>query len=173
MSSQADSRVKIFRQRTLCPFMIVLIDQLIKSEGACVAIEVGHTFPEKSFVVEPHRVDEYVIALGVAPEEGWSPTIGQPVPLGFFMYVTTYGAEAVHDYLAFDLLRTVYGGTEAEFLHPVHVGDVLTVSPVISSLVVKESRGGTLTFAEITCEYKDPSGRVMVRERSNTVERGN
>lgn len=138
-----------------------------------MAIEVGYTFPQKTFVVEAHRVEEYVAALGVSPEEGWEPGVGQPVPLGFFMYVTAYGAEDVHDYLDFDLLRTVYGGTDAEFLEPVRIGDVFTVSPVISSLVVKESKGGTLTFAEITCEYVNADGKVAVRERSNTVERGN
>lgn len=136
-----------------------------------MAIEVGYRFPQKTFVVQSHRVEEYVTALGVSPGEGWTPEIGQPVPLGFFMYVTTYGAEDVHDYLAFDLLRTVYGGTDAEFLEPVHVGDTLTVSPEISSLVIKESKGGSLAFAEITCEYVNASGNVAVRERSTTVER--
>ena len=138
-----------------------------------MGIEVGYTFAPKTFVVAPHRVEEFVTALGVLPEESWAPEIGEPVPIGFFMYVTTYGAEEVHDYLDFDLLRTVYGGTDAEFLEPVKVGDILTVSPVISSVVRKESKNGTLTFAEITCEYLNSEGRVAVRERSNTVERGN
>lgn len=136
-----------------------------------MGIEVGHVFPKKTFVVEPHRVAEYVTALGVPPENGWSPEVGQAVPLGFFMYVTSYGAEDVHDYLDFDLLNTVYGGTDAEFLETVRIGDVLTVAPVVSSLTVKESKGKKLTFAEITCEYINERGRVAVRERSNTVEK--
>ncbi len=136
-----------------------------------MGIEVGYTFPKKTFVVEPHRVAEYVTALGILPENNWIPEVGQKVPLGFFMYVTAYGAEDVHDYLDFDFLHTVYGGTDAEFLEPVRIGDVFTVSPVISSLTVKESKGKTLTFAEITCEYVNEHGRVAVRERSNTVEK--
>lgn len=136
-----------------------------------MGIEVGHVFPKKTFVVEPHRVAEYVTALGVSPEKGWTPDVGQPVPLGFFMYVTSYGAEDVHDYLSFDLLNTVYGGTDAEFLETVRIGDVLTVAPVVSSLTVKESKGKKLTFAEITCEYINEQGRIAVRERSNTVEK--
>ena len=139
--------------------------------GDIMGIEVGHVFPQKTFVVEPHRVAEYVIALGVQPESNWTPEIGQSVPLGFFMYVTSYGAEDVHDYLNFDLLHTVYGGTDAEFLERVRIGDVLTVCPIISSLIVKESKGKTLTFAEITCEYVNEQGRIAVRERSNTVEK--
>jgi len=136
-----------------------------------MGIEVGYTFPKKTFVVEPHRVAEYVTALGIFPENNWIPEVGQKIPLGFFMYVTAYGAEDVHDYLGFDFLHTVYGGTDAEFLEPVRIGDVFTVSPVISSLTVKESKGKTLTFAEITCEYVNEHGRVAVRERSNTVEK--
>lgn len=137
-----------------------------------MGINVGHIFPRKTFTVEPHRVEEFVIALGIEPEPGWKPTKGNPVPMGFFMYVTTYGADEVHGMLGFDLLRTVYGGTDAEYLAPVHVGDVFSVSPVISSLVVKETKNGKLTFAELTCEYINADGVVAVREKSTTVERG-
>jgi hypothetical protein len=147
-----------------------LINQTLRY-GGVMAIEVGHVFPKKTFVVAPHRVAEYVTALGVTPEDNWTPEIGQAVPLGFFMYVTSYGADDVHDYLNFNLLNTVYGGTDAEFLEPVCIGDVLTVYPVISSLTVKESKGKTLTFAEITCEYVNEHGRIAVIERSNTVEK--
>ena len=136
-----------------------------------MGIEVGHVFPKKTFAVAPHRVAEYVTALGVKPEDNWTPDIGQTVPLGFFMYVTSYGADDVHNYLNFNLLNTVYGGTDAEFLETVRIGDVLTVYPVISSLTVKESKGKTLTFAEITCEYVNEHGRIAVIERSNTVEK--
>ena len=133
--------------------------------------EIGYTFPSKNFRVEPHRVAEFVTALGVLPQDGWSPSDGQPVPLGFFMYVTAYGADDVHDVLGFDLLRTVYGGTDNEFLRPVTVGEVFTVAPRISKLFEKESRGGKLTFAELTCEYFDKDGNLAVIERSTTVER--
>lgn len=138
-----------------------------------MVLKVGYTFPRKTFTVEPHRVEEFVIALGIEPEPGWIPTEDNLVPMGFFMYVTTYGADEVHDMLGFDLLRTVYGGTDAEFFAPVHVGDVLSVSPVISSLVVKETKNGKLTFAELTCEYINADGVIAVREKSTTIERSN
>lgn len=138
-----------------------------------MGVEVGHTFPKKTFTVEPHRVEEFVIALGVEPHPGWKPTKGNAVPLGFLMYVTTYGADEVHGMLDFDLLRTVYGGTDSEYFAPVYVGDVLSVTPVISSLVVKETKNGKLTFAELTCEYINADGIIAVREKSTTVERGN
>lgn len=136
-----------------------------------MGVKVGHTFPKKTFTVEPHRVEEFVIALGVEPQQGWMPTKGSSVPLGFFMYVTTYGADEVHGMLEFDFLRTVYGGTDAEYLAPVYVGDVLSVTPMISSLVVKQTKNGKLTFAELTCEYINADGIIAVREKSTTVER--
>lgn len=147
------------------------IDQSNTTCGGSMGIEVGHVFPKKTFVVEPHRVAEYVTALGVLPEKNWAPEIGQTVPPGFFMYVTSYGAEDVHDYLGFDFLHTVYGGTDAEFIESVRIGDVLTVAPVITGVTVKESKGKTLTFAEITCEYINEHGRIAIRERSNTIEK--
>lgn len=138
-----------------------------------MGVEVGYRFPKRTFTVEPHRVEEFVIALGVEPHPGWTPTKGNAVPPGFLMYVITYGADEVHGKLNFDPLRTVYGGTDSEYFAPVNVGDVLSVAPMISSLKVKETKNGKLTFAELTCEYINADGIIAVREKSTTVERGN
>ena len=88
------------------------------------------------------------------------------------MYVTTYGAEDVHEVLSFDPMRTLYGGTAVDYLLPVRVGDRLTVRPYISDVRVKEGRSGRLTFVDLTTEYVNPQGDVAVRERSTTLERG-
>lgn len=134
--------------------------------------EVGTRFPDKSFYVDPVRVEEYVTALGVEPEHGYQPGIGAAVPPGFFMYVTTYGADEVHAALGFDMLRTVYSGSDTEHLAPVRVGDRLVVRPRLTALHEKQGRSGRLTFAELTTEYLRQDGTVVVRERSNTVEKG-
>jgi hypothetical protein len=132
----------------------------------------GHRFPAKTFNVDPTRVFEYVAALGVPPEPHWRPEIGAPVPGGFFMYVTTYGAEDIHAELEFDPLRTVYGGTKVEYLLPVRVGDELRVEPVIADVRHKEGRSGRLTFVDLATEYITAHGRTAVRECSTTIERG-
>ncbi|MFL6112328.1 MAG: hypothetical protein ACJ786_13375 [Catenulispora sp.] len=71
-----------------------------------MTVAEGYRFPDRTFTVDPVRVEEFVLALGVEPEAGWAPRAGAPVPLGFFMYVTTYGADAIHDVLGLDMLRT-------------------------------------------------------------------
>ena len=134
--------------------------------------QVGQRLPGREFTVDPVRVEEYVLALGVDPEPGYRAGPGAVVPPGFFMYVTTYGAGPVHDMLEFDMLRTVYGGSEVEYLHPVRVGDRLTVTPEISRVTEKDGRSGHLTFVELTTRYAREDGTVVVVERSNTVQRG-
>lgn len=131
----------------------------------------GYRFPPRKFTVDPVRVEEYVLALGVDPEPGYRAEPGAVVPPGFFMYVTTYGAEPIHDALGFDMLRTVFGGSEVVYRHLVRVGERLTVSPWISDVVEKDGRSGHLTFVELTTEYSREDGTVVLVERSNTVQR--
>lgn len=137
-----------------------------------MAVAVGYRFPTRTIIVEPLRVDEYVQALGVTPELSWTPEVGAVLPPGFLMYVTTYGADVVHDAFDIDFRRAVYGGMDSEFFHEVHIGDTLSVSAEVSDVRVKETPNGLLTFYELTCEYHLPDGTLAVRERSTTIQRG-
>lgn len=132
--------------------------------------EAGHRFPEGRFHVHPLRVEEYIHALGIDPEPDYQVRVGGAVPAGFFMYVTTYGAEPVAEVLQLDPLRTVYGGTWEEFLRPVRVGDTVRVRPEITKITRKQGRSGPLVFVELTTEYLDGND-VAVRERTTLVER--
>jgi N-terminal half of MaoC dehydratase len=132
----------------------------------------GFRFPDRTFTVDPSRVEEFVLALGAEPEPGWSPRPGSLVPPGFLMYVTTYGAERIHDALGLDMLRTVFGGSDAEFLGPVRVGDTLLVRPQVTRVTRKNGQQGPLLLIELTVEYLGPSGQVVARERSTTIQRG-
>jgi hypothetical protein len=137
-----------------------------------MAREVGTRFSESEFYIDPARVEEYVTALGIAPEQDYHAEVGSVVPPGFFMYVTSYGAEPIHDALDFDMLRTVFGGSEVEHRSPVRVGDRLTVRPWISGVTEKDGKSGHLTFVELTTEYSREDGTIVALERSNTVQRG-
>lgn len=132
----------------------------------------GFRFPDRTFTVDPGRVEEFVLAVGIEPEPGWSPRPGSPIPLGFFMYVTTYGAEAIHDALELDMPRTVFGGTDAEFLRPVRIGDTLVARPQVTGVTRRTGKQGALLLIELTVEYLDTAGNVVVRERSTTIQRG-
>lgn len=134
-------------------------------------MEVGARFPEREFYVDPVRVEEFVLATGVPPHEGYAAEVGAVVPPGFLMYVTAYGAEPIHEALGFDMLRTVYGGTDIEQRAPVCVGDRLIVRPWISGIREKTGASGRLTFAELTTEYLR-DGTAVAIERSNTVQKG-
>jgi hypothetical protein len=137
-----------------------------------MAAAVGHTFPERTFYVDPVRVEEFVLAVGIAPEPGYRAEPGAPVPPGFLVYVTAYGADPVHEALEFDLLRTVFAGVDEEFFAPVRIGDKLIVRPQITGVTEKQGGSGRLTFAEITTDYLLDDGTVAVRERSHVVQRG-
>lgn len=136
-----------------------------------MSTSLGLRFPSKEFFVDPARVDEFVFALGIEPQPGYRAVVGEVVPPGFLMYVTTYGAEAIHSALDFDMLRTVFGGSEIEYRQPVRIGERLTVSPWISNVTAKVGRTGRLTIVELTVEYSLGGGSVVAVERSNTVER--
>lgn len=136
-----------------------------------MAVDVGHRFPERTFTVEPLRVEEFVTALGVDPSRDYVPEEGAPVPIGFLMYVTTYGAHPVHEALEVDFMKAVYGGAEYEFHAPIRVGDTLRVAPEVTDKSTKRGSQGVLTFIEITCDYVLPDGTLALRERSTTIER--
>lgn len=137
-----------------------------------MAVAVGHRFPGTTFYVDPVRVEEFVLALGIEPQPGYRAEVGAPVPPGFLMYVTTYGADPVHQALEFDLLRTVFAGVNEEFFVPVRIGDKLVVRPQITGIREKTGGSGRLTFAEITTDYLRDDGTLAVRERSSIVQRG-
>lgn len=131
---------------------------------------IGFRFPEQSVYLDPTRIDEYVTALGITPEPGWQCAVGQPVPPGFLMYVTTYGADPVHGEFDIDFRNTVYGGMKCEFRRAARIGETLRVSPYVSDVSVKTTRSKTLTFIEVTCEYFDEAGELVATESSSTIQ---
>lgn len=137
-----------------------------------MTVSEGHRFPDREFMVDRARVEEFVLAVGAEPEDGWTAQQGATVPPGFLMYVTTYGADPVHQALGLDMLRTFYGGTEIEMLGVVRVGDLLTVRPQVTAVTEKDGSRGRLLIVELTVEYLRSDGDVVVRERSTTVQRG-
>jgi acyl dehydratase len=132
--------------------------------------EIGFRFPEKKVHLDPTRIEQYVTALGVAPEPDWECVPGSPVPPGFLMYVTTYGADPVHDEFGIDFRNTVYGGMRCEFHRAVRLGETLRVAPFVSNVATKTTRSKTLTFIEVTCEYFDENGELVAIEASSTIQ---
>lgn len=133
----------------------------------------GHEFPTTRFRIDATKVREFIRAVGVQPREGYVVQAGAPVPLGYLMYVVTYGAEPVHDALQMDMLKSVYGGAEYDLREPVHVGDEIEVQTLVSGATSKEGSTGRLTIYELTTKYVRPEDQtVLLVETSTTVERG-
>lgn len=131
---------------------------------------VGQAFPPRSFVVDRVRVQEFKAALGLDDYDEGVPA-AETVPAGFLMYVTTYGAEPIHQALDLEAARTLFAGLEVEMLAPVHVGDELTVRPEVVDVTTRTGRGGKLNFIVVGCRYYDTGGRLVATERSTIVER--
>lgn len=130
----------------------------------------GHKLPEVTFKVTGTKVSEFLTALGLTSDPRQEPADGDEIPPGFLMYVTSYGADPVHDLLEMDFRRAVYGGAKIDYHQPVLVGDELTLALEIEAITSRESRSGPLHIATVLCEYRR-SGDLVATERSSIVER--
>lgn len=74
--------------------------------------------------------------------------------------------------LGFELARLLHGEEEYEFFGPPpRAGDVLTVESRLGERWEKEGRrGGTMRFAQIITEYRDPAGRLVAEQRTTAIE---
>ena len=124
-------------------------------------------FADRTLVLDSTRVGEIQRALQL---DALAATPRQPMPLGFFMYVTTIGVEEVNAATGFDPLRFVYGGTELEIERIPAVGDELIVRSGVARRWDKQTSGGMLRFAEIACDYL-LGNDVAIRERTTVIER--
>ena len=72
-----------------------------------------------------------------------------------------------------NLLRVLHGEQEYEYLHPIYVGDVLTVTTARMAEYEKTGRrGGTMKFIVNETTYTNQEGQVCVKARSTTIETG-
>ncbi len=70
-----------------------------------------------------------------------------------------------------DMRRVLHGEQEFDYLHPIYVGDVLTVtSAKVNQFEKTGRRGGTMTFTVYETTYTNQDGQVCVKAHSTTVE---
>jgi hypothetical protein len=74
--------------------------------------------------------------------------------------------------LGFALARVLHGEEEYEFFGPPPVaGTQLTVESSIGDRWEKEGkRGGTMRFARIVTQYRDPAGTLVAEQRTTIIE---
>jgi acyl dehydratase len=72
-----------------------------------------------------------------------------------------------------DMRRVLHGEQEFEYLHPIYVGDVLTVTTAkVSEFEKTGRRGGTMKFTVYETTYTNQDGQACVKARSTTIETG-
>jgi hypothetical protein len=74
--------------------------------------------------------------------------------------------------LGLDLKRALHAGEEYIFRgEPPQAGSVLSVSSHLADRYEKEGkRGGTLRFATVVTEFRDPDGTLVAEQRTTVVE---
>lgn len=69
------------------------------------------------------------------------------------------------------LPRTMAGGTEVEYIRPIHPGDILTQQSRISDINERAGASGQLVFTTTETTYRDAAGEPVVIVRSTTISR--
>ena len=70
-----------------------------------------------------------------------------------------------------DMRRVLHGEQEFDYLHPIYVGDMMTVSTAkVDEFHKSGRRGGTMTFTVNETTYTNQDGIVCVKVRSTTIE---
>ena len=67
--------------------------------------------------------------------------------------------------------RVLDGGVEYEFFSPIRAGDVLTASPRIVDIYLRESKGGTLIFTIIETSYIRKDSQLVAKAYSKLIFR--
>lgn len=65
--------------------------------------------------------------------------------------------------------RSVAGGTEVEFFHPVRPGDTLTRRRWIRDIYERRGQRGPLVFVVTETEYRNQRGELVAREQSYNI----
>jgi acyl dehydratase len=120
----------------------------------------GLTYPDRTFVVDPVRVEAFGDVVGAGA--GIPPTF---VAAAEFAIVPTIVADPR---LGLDFSRVVHGSQEYAYRRPLRMGEELTVRARIDSIKIRGDNG----FLTIVIDLVDASGGSVVECRSTMIERG-
>lgn len=138
----------------------------------------------EDFRIEAGKVEEFARAVkddnpvhrddDAAREAGFD---ANPAPLTFTRVsrFPRYARDGLGGYLGFDLRfdpeRTVHGEQRYEFERPVRVGDILTGVVTLDDVYEREGgRGGNMTFATLSIEYRDQDDDLVLTETMTRIE---
>lgn len=122
---------------------------------------VGRVYPAVTFALDGEHVRRFAHAVG--QEDDFAPPTFATAPELVGLSQVVGDPE-----LGLDFTRVVHGGQEYEWRRPLPVGDVLTVIPRITDILVK----GGHEFLVIESDMRDAEGELVVLARMTVVSRG-
>jgi acyl dehydratase len=137
----------------------------------------GKEYQQITFPVEPDRVLQFVDAIGendpIYRDPQAARVAGYPDQLAPPTFVTvlqimTSGQVVLDQELGLNYAMVVHGEQEYDWRRPIHVGDILTATPVIADIFVR----GPNEFLVIESDIKDASGETVVVARTTLLSRG-
>ncbi len=143
--------------------------------------KAGTSLPPVTFRVERVKIKEFMEAIGddnpiysnpdAARAEGYRDTPCPPtfITLGYQEF-TGYSLRLLEE-LGIPLVRSVLGEEEYEYVRTIYPGDELTISPVIESVMEKQSRLGVLDLVTVRTVVTNQSGEEVMHTRSLVIER--
>jgi acyl dehydratase len=137
----------------------------------------GKEYQQITFPVEPDRVLQFVDAIGendpIYRDPQGARVAGYPDQLAPPTFVTvlqimTSGQVVLDQELGVNYAMVVHGEQAYDWRRPIHVGDILTATPVIADIFVR----GPNEFLVIELDIKDASGETVVVARTTLLSRG-
>ncbi len=137
----------------------------------------GREYQQITFPVERDRVLQFVDAVGendplyrnpqAARAAGYPDQLAPPTFVTVLQIMTS-GQVVLDQELGLNYSMVVHGEQEYDWRRPVHVGDVLTATPVIADIYAR----GPNEFLVVEADIKDASGETVVVARTTLLSRG-
>ena len=140
---------------------------------------IGKEYPESTFEIEKCKIRELARAIGdknkifydedAAREDGFE---GLAVPPTFFtLFAMAGGLESVIKDLEINMAKLLHGGQEYEYFKPVKPGDVVKAKTIITDVIEKSGKAGTMDFVVMETTYINQNEEPVLRDKCTLVVR--
>ncbi len=140
---------------------------------------IGKEYPERTFEIEKCKIRELARAIGdknkifydedAALEDGFE---GLAVPPTFFtLFAMAGGLESVIKDLEINMAKLLHGGQEYEYFKPVKPGDVVKAKTIITDVIEKSGKAGTMDFVVMETTYSNQNEEPVLRDKCTLVVR--
>ena len=140
---------------------------------------IGKEYPERTFEIEKCKIRELARAIGdknkifydedAAREDGFE---GMAVPPTFFtLFAMAGGLEYVIKDLEINMAKLLHGGQEYEYFKPAKPGDVVKAKTIITDVIEKSGKAGTMDFVVMETTYINQNEEPVLRDKCTLVVR--